>query len=439
VTPAAALKKAKLERRVSAESVKEELANTVVGCAECHGMNPGAHRDAFEHNGKKIHVLVSPRDCATCHPSESEQYGKNLMAHARNNLAGNKLYETLVNAVNGVQKLQGGKTTLTPPDDRANADSCFHCHGTAVEVKGLRTRDTDYGEMEFPALTGWPNQGVGRVNPDDSRGSCSACHSRHEFSIETARKPYTCSQCHKGPDVPAYKAYEVSKHGNLASARGSSWKFGEVPWKVGEDFGAPTCASCHVSLLVNSEGAVVAQRTHQMSDRIPLRILGLIYSHPHPKSPDTSIIRNQEGQPLPTTLDGRIAADFLIGPEEAAKRKETMQRVCLACHSTEWVNGHWERFEATVKTADEMTKTATELMTRAWKEGIADPKASLFDEALEKSWVEQWLFYGNSTRFASAMMGADYGVFAQGRWYLAKNIQEMIDRVRILSTVKAKK
>ena len=26
--------------------------------------------------------------------------------------------------------------------------------------------------------------------------------------------------------------------------------------------------------------------------------------------------------------------------------------------------------------------------------------------------------------FASAMMGADYGVFANGRWYLRKNLQE---------------
>ena len=54
-------------------------------------------------------------------------------------------------------------------------------------------------------------------------------------------------------------------------------------------------------------------------------------------------------------------------------------------------------------------------------------KDSIFNEAIEKKWVEQWLFYANSTRFASAMAGADYGVFANGRWYLNKNIQEMMD------------
>ena len=55
--------------------------------------------------------------------------------------------------------------------------------------------------------------------------------------------------------------------------------------------------------------------------------------------------------------------------------------------------------------------------------GISAP----FDEPIEKMWVEQWLFFANSTRFASAMVGADYGVFANGRWYLSKNLQEMVE------------
>ena len=51
-------------------------------------------------------------------------------------------------------------------------------------------------------------------------------------------------------------------------------------------------------------------------------------------------------------------------------------------------------------------------------------KDSPINEVLEKKWVEQWLFYANSTRLASAMMGADYGAFANGRWYLSKNVEE---------------
>jgi hypothetical protein len=69
-------------------------------------------------------------------------------------------------------------------------------------------------------------------------------------------------------------------------------------------------------------------------------------------------------------------------------------------------------------------------MTAIWAQGLArglGQDASPFDEAIEKKWMEQWLFYANSTRFASAMMGADYGVFAHGRWYLRKNLQELAE------------
>jgi hypothetical protein len=331
------------------------------------------------------------------------------------------------------------KTMLSAPDELTNADSCLQCHGTAIEVKGKETRDTDQGEMEFPLLSGWPNQGVGRLNTDGSQGCCTACHTRHQFAIDMARKPYTCSQCHKGPDVPAFKAYEVSKHGNIVSSLGHEWKFNEVPWKLGKDFSAPTCAACHISLLVNGDGETVAERTHQANNRLPWRILGLIYAHPHTKSPNTTRVRNRDDQPLPTTLSGELATEYLIGPEDMSSRREALQKVCLSCHSRDWVQGHWARLENTIKTTNEMTRTATDIMLKAWKEKVADDKESLFDEALEKKWVEQWLFYANSTRFASAMMGTDYGVFAEGRWYLSKNIQEMLDRFKLLLETMPKK
>ena len=94
-----------------------------------------------------------------------------------------------------------------------------------------------------------------------------------------ARKPYTCKECHAGPDVPAFKVYSASKHGNIFSSMGESWNFGAVPWTVGKDFTAPTCAACHVSLLVNTDGEVVTERTNQMNNRIPWRIFGLIYAN----------------------------------------------------------------------------------------------------------------------------------------------------------------
>ncbi|HID30506.1 MAG TPA: hydroxylamine oxidase [Desulfobacterales bacterium] len=430
VTPMAARSMISKKRRVSFERVPDKIARVFVGCAECHTVNAEKHKDTFEHNGYQVHVVVTPEDCAICHPVEVDQYGKNIMSHAYGNLQDNPVYRGLVDATNGLQSFRNMKTTHKAPDDETDADSCFYCHGTVVRVKGMETRKTAEGEMAFPILSGWPNQGVGRINPDGSKGACSACHTRHQFPIEMARKPYTCSECHKGPDVPAYKVYSVSKHGNIFSSLAKHWNFKAVPWTLGKDFTTPTCAACHVSLLVSEEGQVVAERTHQMNDRLKWRIFGLIYAHAHPKSPDTSIIKNKAGLPLPTELTGEPVSRYLIDAEEQEKRRETMEKVCLACHDRGWVDGQFARLENTIKTTNKMTLTATEILLSAWKNGAAKglaQKDSIFNEAIEQKWVEQWLFFCNSTRFASAMAGADYGVFADGRWYMSKNIQEMVD------------
>ena len=430
MTPAAALKSAPSGRRISVEKVPEKMADVVVGCAECHTMNPEKHKDTFEHNGYSVHVVVTPGDCALCHRVEAEQYGQNLMSHAYGNLQDNSLYRSLAHAANGLQTFDGKQITRAKPDPAMEADSCLYCHGTRVEVKGLKTRDTPDGEMDFPVLTGWPNRGVGRVNPDGTLGSCTACHTRHGFSMEMARKPYTCSECHKGPDVPAYKVYSVSKHGNLFSALGGGWQYDAVPWTLGRDFASPTCAVCHVSLVATPEGDVLAERTHRMNDRLPFRLFGLIYAHPSPKSPDTTAIRNGQGLPLPTELTGEPVTRYVIDAKEQADRQKTMEKICTACHSRGWVDGHFDRLKKTIRFTNQMTLTATRIMLSAWEEGFAKglaKKSNPFDEAIERKWVEEWLFYANTTRLASAMAGADYGVFADGRWYMSKNIQDMFD------------
>ncbi len=440
ITPMQAMKKPIVERMLSASKVPPDLAGTVIGCAECHTINPDAHKDTFEHNGFQVHVVVTPKDCATCHPLEAEQYSKNLMSHAHGNLLNNPVYHNLVETTDGVQDFDGTNITYKPANKVTTAESCAYCHGTKVEVKGKEKRETELGEMEFPVLSGWPNQGVGRINPDGSMGSCTSCHTRHRFSIAMARKPYTCAECHKGPDVPAYKVYMVSKHGNIFYSMGKDWNFEDVPWVVGKDFSAPTCATCHVSLLVDQNGNVVAKRTHQMNDRIPWRIFGLIYAHPHPKSADTTIIKNKAGLPLPTELTGEPVSQFLIDAQEMTKRKRNMEKVCMSCHSTTWVDNQFARFEHTIETTNAMTLTATKVLLKAWKTGAAKGLAqgdSIFNEAIEKMWVEQWLFFANSTRFASGMAGADYGTFANGRWYMSKNIQQMKDWLEF--KLKAKK
>ena len=429
ITPQDAMAVDGLARKLSSKNVPENLKNSVVGCAECHSLNPKAHADTFEHNGYDIHVVVSPTDCRTCHAQEAEQYSRNIMSHAYDNLAANPLYKKLELSITGSKTRNKDKIVYEPANAATKAETCYYCHGTKLKVIGTETRDTEAaGELDFPIIEGWPNQGVGRVNLDGSLGSCAACHTRHAFSIEMARKPYTCKECHVGPDVPAFKVYAASKHGNIYSAMNKAWDFKAVPWTIGKDFTAPTCATCHISLLVNTDEEVVSERTHQMNNRIPWRIFGLVYAHPHPLSPDTTIIRNKNGLPLPATLDGEFATEYLIDEKERETRKKAMQAACLNCHDTSWVKGHWQRFENTIEETNGDIRLASEVMGDIWREGLADFKANPFDEAIEKKWTDTWQLYANTIRFASAMGGGgDYGVYAGGRYQLSQALLEIND------------
>jgi hypothetical protein len=228
--------------------------------------------------------------------------------------------------------------------------------------------------------------------------------------------------------------YSASKHGNIFHSREKDWEFNAVPWTVGKDFEAPTCAACHVSLLVDGEGEQVVARSHQMSNRIVWRIFGLVYSHAHPKQPDTTVIRNKDGMPLPTALDGTPASEFLIDEAEQAKRREEMETICLTCHGTSWVRGHFERYDRSHETTNAATRTATRILQEAWDRGLAEGPAaggSPFDEAIERQWGNTWLFYANSIRFASAMAGGgDYAVFADGYYSHSRRVSEMHDWLR---------
>ncbi|MEJ5306639.1 MAG: multiheme c-type cytochrome [Ignavibacteria bacterium] len=441
ITPEDAITKTKLERRVSFTTIEEKLKNVVVGCYECHSLNTEKHSDAFEHNGYKINLIISPNDCAVCHPTETNEYSKNLMSFAHSNLVENKVYQDLMRSVNNPHKYDKGKIEIKDSNKLTDYESCLYCHGSKIEVKGFENRETQFGELTFPVLEGWPNQGVGRINPDGSRGSCSACHTRHEFSIEIARKPYTCAECHKGPDVPAFKVYEVSKHGNIFSSEYHKYNFDQVPWRIGKDFSVPTCATCHISLITSPDGKeVIVERTHQMNDRLSWRLFGVPYAHPHPIKPNLSDVKNSAGLPLIVELNGEPVNKFVISREEQEKRNSLMKSICLNCHSKSWVNGHFERLENTIKETNALTLQATKILQEFWANGFTKGlphNQSSFDEKIERDWVSTWLYYANSIRFASAMAGGgDYGVFADGRYQLTEKLYEMKEMLELRKKLK---
>jgi len=340
----------------------------------------------------------------------------------------------LGDTIDGVKDFNDGKLNELPPSHLTMGETCYACHGTEIKVDGMKIVVTDFDDIEVPNLTNWPNHGVGRINPDGSKGSCTSCHPRHSFSIEIARKPYTCGQCHLEPDVPAYNIYKESKHGNIFDSQKEKYDFGTVPWVVGKDFNSPTCATCHNSLITNLEGDVISERSHDFADRLWTRILGLIYSHPQPKTGKTFEIKNADGLPLPTTFDGQAASDFLLTKDEQNERMDKMGAVCKACHSTSYTEAQFKKIDLVNKETDLMVKAATDLMSNAWENKIED-NTNPFDEQMEILWQRQWLFYANSVRYGTAMMGPDYGAFKNGWWELSQTLQRMKD----LSEVKSAK
>ncbi len=427
-----AAQKTEIERRVSSKDVTDGLKNVVIGCFECHSLNADKHKDNFDHFGYKINIIVSPNDCGTCHKTEVSEYENSKKAHAVDNLGKNPVFHALVNTTLGVKEIKNGKINITDASHFTENEACYACHGTEVKVEGTRTVSTDLGDIEVPKLTDWPNQGVGRINPDGSFGSCTACHPRHSFSIEIARQPHTCEQCHLEPDVPAYNIYEESKHGNIFESKKEKWNFEAVPWQLGTDFTTPTCAVCHNSLIVDGQGETIANRSHDFGSRLWVRVFGLIYSHPQPKNGKTFEIKNKDGLPLPTTFGNVPSSEYLITADEQSERKGNMMKICSSCHGKNWVEPYFEKMDTSLKETDQMVAAATELLSSAWEDKLAD-NTNPFDEAIEQMWVQQWLFYANSVRYSSAMSGPDYAAFKNGWWYLTKNLndmQQMIEQLK---------
>lgn len=206
-----------------------------VGCFECHQAKK-SDKDAFEHNGYTISIIVSPKDCGKCHKTEvAEMTGSH---HAKANKFAGSLDNVLGRVVTG----------------EANFDlGCSHCHGSNVLV----------GKNGKLVVGPWPNGGIGRLNPDGSNGACVACHFRHSFSISQAREPRTCGKCHQGPDHPQIEIFELSKHGIAYGEHKDKMKLDKSKWVLGEDyFEAPNCVTCHMGASRN------VKATHDVGARI---------------------------------------------------------------------------------------------------------------------------------------------------------------------------
>jgi hydroxylamine dehydrogenase len=311
-----------------------------IGCYECH--QAGKERpDSFEHFNYRISVVVSPKVCGSCHAEQTAQFEASHHAMAAEILG--SLDNVLGELVEGPQ---------------AAINGCNKCHGSVVKVLGDGKLDSST----------WPNEGIGRINPDGSKGSCSVCHSRHTFSLAIARQPESCGYCHLGPDHPQEEIFNESKHGVTFRSLIGQMNLNSDSWVLGKDYNvAPTCDTCHMGATSK----------------------------------------------LPATHDVGARLSWNLRPEIAIKQKDwqakrsDMKSVCLNCHASDWVDNFYTQFDGVVDMGnDKFFAPSKDIMAKLQKAGKLT--STPFDTKIKWTYFELWHHQGRRARMGASMNGPDY-------------------------------
>ncbi|MFC1736585.1 multiheme c-type cytochrome [Candidatus Hydrogenedentota bacterium] len=335
-----------------------------VGCYECHKAEEG-DPDAMDHLGSTISIIVTPRDCARCHEKAVEEFSQSRHAHA------GKIIGSLDNVLAEVVEGNNGFVTDGFPNgvSAAAVSGCWQCHGSIVKT-------LEDGALD-PAT--WPNTGIGRTNPDGSKGSCSACHSRHTFSVEQARNPENCGKCHMGPDHPHLEIYNESKHGVAFRANVDKMNMDNAKWVVGEDYtAAPTCATCHMGATPNQAS------THNTDLRIS-------WNNRPPVSIRSEVSDADLGLP-----GANLAWDT---------RRDSMKDVCMNCHNETYTDNFYMQYDNLVTLYNEKFAKPGKALMKAAAPLLKSPK---FSNEIDWTWFELWHHEGRRARHGAAMMGPDY-------------------------------
>lgn len=412
-----------------------------VGCVECHQAEKH-DIDAFDHYGATIATIVTPKDCSRCHKTETDEFIASHHAKAGNILASldNFLAETV----------EGNREPFNPHSptpgrsfDMVNGMAsvnvgCKQCHGSKIALEGTDgslitvdelapDKDGKPTNLEAVALvkkndsgrpvlhtSSWPNTGIGRLNLDGSLGSCSACHSRHDFSPRRARQPENCGKCHLGPDHPQKEIYEESKHGVAYRDLKDKMNLDAHSWVLGQDYTqAPTCATCHMSGHSKNGGKI----THDPGERISWT-----------NRPPVSVV-------MDTDINGKIVKE--TDPVERQKliasswqdKRQTMKQVCLHCHTENYVNAFYKQYDDFVVNYNEkFAKPGKQIMDTLKAEGLIT-KAN-FDDEIEWTWFYLWHHEGRRARHGASMMAPDYAHW-HGMYEVAERFyMELIPQAR---------
>lgn len=365
-------------------------AKAGVNCLDCHQAEL-SDPDAIKHEGQVIATIVSPKDCARCHEAEFRDQQGSVHAEAFS------LIKDRIPAM--ADNLTGAAV---------QAAGCDQCHGSQVKVKGDGTLDPDT----------WPNSGIGRINPDGSKGSCSACHGRHLFSKAQAREPEACARCHSGPDSPDTEIFAASKHGMIFASQRHRMNLDSPSWIAGRDYtAAPTCATCHMG------AAGKLPSTHDVGMRNAWALNAPISKRQYlVLLEDGGKLELPTGENLPKRGEELLKGDgsltkvkSIVTPE---RRREVMALVCLECHSKAFTQGFMKQFDNLVDLFNaKFAAPARAIMDDLYQGGYLTPIP--FDEPIEFTYWELWHDEGARARHGASMASPNHawweGMYQVGR------------------------
>ena len=327
-----------------------------IGCIECHEAKEGDF-DAFTCPGSDILVgrYPTPHDCAQCHDQQVKEFENSKHAH---------------------------QFWLLHNDDRAVLEfpvavkhGCEQCHR------------------------------IGQMWPDGSVGDCSACHARHSFKKAVARNPWTCGECHVGPDHPHIEIYLESKHGNIFLAKGKNWDLNyttmnheKIPLET------PVCTTCHM------DGTPTQPMTHNVSARLAWE--------------------SQAPWSYRTVWDEEHLGTW-------QKKRERMKDVCSNCHAPDFVDEYFLEADLANLQYNEIRREFVRWNKKLYAEGLmstwkangkqwTSPVLDGYDEVPEVKKYYAWHHEGRRFRHGAEMMGADYTQW-HGIWEIQHDLIEMIN------------
>jgi hypothetical protein len=344
------------------------MAAAEVTCRNCHQVSAD-YPGAVEHEGD--YVLASPTSamCEECHEAEVAQYYQ-----SRHSLpswvavVGSKdlspelmaMYEAIPEgsfapdkARNAIAAIEG--PVLTP-------FTCESCHSIGV-----------------PAM-------------DGSVGRCQKCHIRHSFSLEQARKPDTCNNCHIGPDHPQWEIYQESAHGIMYATMGETWNWEAEAGNLSVvDFPAPTCALCHMS------GFGTSGTTHDVGDRLTWYLFASI------------------SQRRPGWQDNMAR----------------MQSVCFECHNENFITDLYAAADPATEQINGYVQDSNDLMAPLQEQGLLTSEP--FDEPIDFTYFDLWHYWGRVAKFGMWMQGPDYS-----QWHGVYPLLETMSDLEVMVNEKLK-